>query len=244
MRQSLIGGLLAGLLGLASPALANTVTTTGSTVACGVDCSFNDSVALQPFNSSLGTLTGITLKVDAHTDTAYQYSFPDFGSTPGETGTAQLSFMSPFNATVNGVVYSFSVSGSQNISGTTAGMFTQHDFIASGSGTFTLDAAAFNSFIGTATACGFASEGIGVCASGTSQISPTAAAITASTNNLVISPYQGFMAAYATYTLTYTYQPLAVPEASTWAMMLIGFGGIGLIMRRRPAKVLATRRPG
>jgi len=33
------------------------------------------------------------------------------------------------------------------------------------------------------------------------------------------------------YKLTYFYS--AVPEPSTWAMMLIGFAGIGLAMRRR-----------
>ena len=29
------------------------------------------------------------------------------------------------------------------------------------------------------------------------------------------------------------YQPAAVPEISTWAMMLVGFGGMGAVMRRR-----------
>jgi hypothetical protein len=239
VRQLSIIVLLAGLSAFASPALADTAVTTGNTVACGVDCQFNDNVALQPFNASLGTLTGITLQVDAHTDTAYSYVFPDFGANAGETGSAQLSFTSPFVATVNGATYSFTVSGDQTVIGTPAGMFTQRDFIASGSGTFTLDAATFNSFIGTATACGFASEGIGVCASGAPQISPSVGNIVAGTTNLTISPFQGFIASYATYTLTYTYQSLAVPEASSWAMMLIGFGAIGWSMRRRAQGKLA-----
>ncbi|MCA1654495.1 MAG: PEPxxWA-CTERM sorting domain-containing protein [Sphingomonadales bacterium] len=34
----------------------------------------------------------------------------------------------------------------------------------------------------------------------------------------------------------------AVPEASTWAMMLLGFGGIGLVLRRR--RSFASASPG
>ena len=41
-------------------------------------------------------------------------------------------------------------------------------------------------------------------------------------------------------TTTYDFQALpAVPEPSTWAMMLVGFGGVGAAMRRRRKPVLA-----
>jgi hypothetical protein len=33
--------------------------------------------------------------------------------------------------------------------------------------------------------------------------------------------------------VTYTYTPAAVPEPSTWAMMLVGFGGLGYAAIRR-----------
>jgi hypothetical protein len=36
-----------------------------------------------------------------------------------------------------------------------------------------------------------------------------------------------------------TFTPAAAPEAATWAMMLIGFAGIGLALRRRDKPVLA-----
>ena len=36
-----------------------------------------------------------------------------------------------------------------------------------------------------------------------------------------------------------TYQNSAVPEPATWAMMLLGFGGIGFSMRRKRTPVLA-----
>jgi hypothetical protein len=40
----------------------------------------------------------------------------------------------------------------------------------------------------------------------------------------------------ATVTLQYTYTPAAVPEASTWAMMLVGFAGLGFAAFRRSTK--------
>jgi len=39
--------------------------------------------------------------------------------------------------------------------------------------------------------------------------------------------------------LIFTFTPGAVPEPSTWAMMLLGFGGIGIAMRRRRRSPLA-----
>jgi hypothetical protein len=38
---------------------------------------------------------------------------------------------------------------------------------------------------------------------------------------------------FGTPTLRIEYRAGAVPEAATWAMMLLGFGGIGMAMRRR-----------
>jgi hypothetical protein len=36
-----------------------------------------------------------------------------------------------------------------------------------------------------------------------------------------------------TLTVTYNYSPAAVPEPASWALMLVGFGAVGLAMRRR-----------
>lgn len=41
---------------------------------------------------------------------------------------------------------------------------------------------------------------------------------------------------FFTYTLSYFYTPQAVPEPSTWAMMLLGFGAVGLSIRRARKK--------
>lgn len=41
----------------------------------------------------------------------------------------------------------------------------------------------------------------------------------------------------ARYTLTFDYTPGSVPEPATWALMLSGFGVVGIAMRRRKGKV-------
>jgi PEP-CTERM motif len=45
---------------------------------------------------------------------------------------------------------------------------------------------------------------------------------------------------YGTPTLRIDYTPGAVPEPATWAMMLLGFAGIGLAYRKRPRQTLRT----
>ena len=49
-------------------------------------------------------------------------------------------------------------------------------------------------------------------------------------NQLII---QGTATGPATYGGTITFTPGAIPEPGTWAMMLMGFGGLGYVMRRR-----------
>lgn len=47
---------------------------------------------------------------------------------------------------------------------------------------------------------------------------------------------------FFTYTISYFYTPQAVPEPTTWAMMLLGFGAVGFAMRRRKQTELTLRR--
>lgn len=49
-------------------------------------------------------------------------------------------------------------------------------------------------------------------------------------NQLVI---RGTSSELAPYGGTITFTPGAIPEPGTWAMMLMGFGGLGYVMRRR-----------
>jgi hypothetical protein len=46
---------------------------------------------------------------------------------------------------------------------------------------------------------------------------------------------------FSRYQLIYTYAPGGVPEPATWAMLILGFGAIGSVMRRRSATAKASR---
>jgi len=48
---------------------------------------------------------------------------------------------------------------------------------------------------------------------------------------------------FAHFTLAYTYQPAAIPEPATWAMMLFGFGAVGVSLRKRPLTARTRVRP-
>jgi hypothetical protein len=241
MRKALLALTLPTLLGMGSLAFADTITTSTNTIACQDEaCTTFDTMhsALQPFDGSLGMLTGITLQIDANSSTTYYAHFPDFSGPNPSTGSADLSYQSPFDAVVNGLSYSFELTGSQNVSviGDPAEVLQKYTFGATGSGTFTLDPALFSLFIGTSDVCGDPSFGkLGVCVTGQPETSPTLNNIVQSVDNLVLvqmgpPPYT---TNNATYTLTYTYNPFAVPEPGTWAMMLLGFGGIGIAVRKR-----------
>jgi hypothetical protein len=53
--------------------------------------------------------------------------------------------------------------------------------------------------------------------------------------NTITIDWAGGSAADTNYTATFDIAPAGVPEPATWAMMLVGFGAIGLGMRRRRA---------
>jgi hypothetical protein len=215
MRMGLIVVSLATLFGFATPASAATFVTTG-TSCVGSVC--NSPATLQPFNSSLGTLNAIILQIDATDITAYAVI------ANIEPISTDVTTSTTFTALVNGVTYSLDVSGTRNISGFGL-IFT--DLTATGSATFVLDQSLFSSFIDTADHCGNFGQ-TGVCAfSGFTTLAPDSTP----TNTF----WRGTDAiSQATYTLRYVYTP--VPEPASWALMLLGFGAIGLSIGKKNAR--------
>ena len=215
-------------------AAAQSVTTTTSTWACSEACTQTDS-ALNPFDSSLGTLTGITLKVDGLKD-GYYTDFPG--------GTAVLSYDGLMSVIVNGTTYSFDISGAeQDLTVPANGPF-HGTFTATGSSTFTIDPSLFATFIGTEDTCGnFPVSGppMGVCVSAAGSGSGLG------THDIVRSDNAAFVDVIdgdvrANYTLTYFYTPFsAVPEPGTWVMMLFGLGVIGFACRSVQRGVLRSQ---
>jgi len=233
----------AALLGFALPASAETTQTSTTTLACiSMECAEFDTAhsALNAFDGNLGTLTGITLQIDAISSTSYYVNFPGFAGPDPSSGSAQLSFASPFDAIVNGSTYSFEIAGSQSISvvGDPNNVLEHEVFTAHGSGTFVLDPALFSYFIGTSDVCSSPTFGIpasGVCVTGQPKTSPTLNNIVGQVDNLTFSQIGAppYTTNSATYRLTYTYTPFGVPEPASWMMALLGFGAIGWAMRRQ-----------
>jgi hypothetical protein len=82
--------------------------------------------------------------------------------------------------------------------------------------------------------------------------SPTIASMTANTtNNITLGPvspidagdyrvaFSGTTPAGGVATGNLTFQTIPVPEPATWALMILGFGGIGFALRRRRRPALA-----
>ena len=77
------------------------------------------------------------------------------------------------------------------------------------------------------------------------QVTGTGRFLELQTNNLMANTTYRFLytlnspAGGATLSGNASFYQAAVPEPATWALMLIGFGGIGMAMRRRRRPVLA-----
>ncbi len=47
----------------------------------------------------------------------------------------------------------------------------------------------------------------------------------------------GFSERFGAGASVFDYSPIAVPEPAAWLLMIVGFGGIGLLLRRKPRSV-------
>jgi hypothetical protein len=215
MRNCVIIAAACGAWCFGGSAQAESFTTTASTTS-GTIIGLNPSLAyagLSPFDSSLGTLTGVTLEISNSTQEAFYRS-----STTGVV-TADIVADWIAYATVNGINYSVPISGS--VHDTYGGGFGFVVLTYSGLGTFQIDPSLFSTFVGT--------PGVDTIAVNNYLLAGTPPSVTGVPDGSFWKPdeYQTTMS----YKLTYFYS--GVPEPSTWAMMLFGFGGIGFAMRRK-----------
>jgi len=197
------------------PVQAESLTTTASTTngtIIGIPHAL-ESAELAPFDSSLGTLTGVTLQLSNSTQEAFYRS--------SSTGVVTADIVADWIAygTVNGTTYAVPISGS--VHDTYGGGFGFVVLTYSGLGTFQIDPSLFNTFVGV--------PGVDKILVSNNVLAGTPPSVSGVPAGSFWKPdeYQTTMS----YKLTYFYS--AVPEPSTWAMMLIGFAGIGLAMRRR-----------
>jgi hypothetical protein len=230
VKLKLLGAAYSALISFA-PADAATLVTTGTTFSCGSDCAFNNSVALTPFNPSLGTLEAITLEIAARSTNDYSVV-----NTTGSTQTVNFAYQGSLQTSVAGLNFVIPVSGlDQRSFASSEVRLSGGTFTATGSGLFTIASADFANFL-AAPNCGFGNGPFGVCAS-----TPFFGVSPSFTVNNIVASNPGGVSVFAgigtsvitttNFALTYSFS--AVPEPATWAMMLIGFGAVGSAMRRR-----------
>lgn len=186
---------------------------------------FRDAPLFQPFDAALGTLNGVTLQVDVN-------DYREIDVLPGDNSPIDLSWV------VNGVrlvgtpggQFEVPLYGAGSAAGVTVGGIT---FRVTGTATASLDPAGFlvgNYFrdnlisIGSFDRAFYTNEDIVVTTDHPERI------MLHDTN----CPGLDEFCNRVNYRLSYDYTPFpSLPEPSTWATMLVGFGAIGLQMRRK-----------
>jgi len=230
MRRSLFGSLAAGLLAslaFATPSQAASVTYYSAVVPQQSDFPFSvDNLTLQQFNPSLGTLTGVTLSVDA-TVVGYIQVYNSGSQTYSFTNaTASV----PVTATGPGGATASTVATATLASGTAAPGFNASYPGQTGSSTGTsppVPLSDFGLYTGTGTFTGtFGSNAMGGTFGGTGGMG--------SAGKLF---FGGTATVGGTIDVTYTYTVAAVPEPNSMALLGIGMAGFFAYRRlfKRPA---------
>jgi hypothetical protein len=233
---AIAAGLLLGVAG--TPATASTIVQT--------DNEFNYS-GFDGFDTSLGTLTSVTLDISVWRPRAWLMNMPADGPTTAAVDwTVDGNWVLPGSEATGwqDVVLALVGSGTSNVNlqyyedGQAYGIF---GVSGQGHATLSLDLAAFlgGHIFFNGRDPGFYGD--------------------VGDTTLITAGSGGFMhlpnacpngddaqedaedgCGSANYTLTYNYTP-AVPEPGTWAMMLVGFAGVGMALRRsRRAGLLAA----
>ena len=192
-----------------------------------------------PFNSALGSLNSVTLQIDLWRPRAWlmvmestvplsataDWTVDGYWRLPGSEATGGADILVPLTG-----------SGTADIAlsfvdeGMAAGIFGVH---GSGGATVTLNLAAF---LGDRITFNGFDPGF------FSDVGDTTVTVGGMPTLMHLSQgcpvgdeaYEALedYCGTANYTLTYDYTP-AVPEPGTWAMLLIGFAGVGIALRRR-----------
>ena len=211
------------------PTVVNAATLTFSDTfdSLGTDFS-NQTLTVGQFNPALGTLTGIALNLagTAHltqraeslaaTPAAIQASSTETFTFTGLGSfpiTETVTFLTNFNSSAFDGVIDFGGTSGFSSNGTVSYSDTQ-----------TVLASNFATFIGNG--------------SHTSFLSATGSTNFSGGDGLA---YQYSGSTSTSLTLIYTYTVAAVPEPSTWAMMLLGFAGVGFMTYRRKSKPALLR---
>jgi PEP-CTERM motif len=196
---------------LAYGALLQSTVAFAATETVGASFGFNGppTFALPAFDPALGTLTGVELEVDSFNVVEIDvFSLQDEPQAFTATANVNLDIIGPDGA---------------NVGGTGFGEF----FGTSGGFVSTVDQIVFVDLSGTVSALDVnAYEGASPLEISYSWSAGTNYSVTPS-DTLSAG---GFTQGSANFSVVYTYTPTApVPEPSTWAMMLVGFAGLGFL---------------
>jgi hypothetical protein len=196
---------------LAYGALLQSTVAFAATETVGTSFGFNvpPTFALPAFDPALGTLTGVELEVDSFNIMEIDvFSLQDEPQAFTATANVNLDIIGPDGANVGGM-------GFGEFDGTSVGFVgSVHQIVGVG-------------LSGTASALDVnAYEGASPLEISYSWSAGTIYSVTPS-DTLYAG---GFTQGSANFSVVYTYTPTApVPEPSTWAMMLVGFAGLGFL---------------
>jgi hypothetical protein len=196
----------------------------GAASAATISYNYNDFpgyLDMDRFDPTLGVLTGVKLDLQSSWLATAEVSSSD---DDGNWVPARFNYTTSIARTLTFGSSALNISyiGSGSVDLPTETLWA--DFRVDGSASATLSGAAIDFFIGDDT------------------FIPRGHATYHNTGELVVGP-GGFgrwsfadSDFYDQLKITYIYTPAgagAVPEASTWFLMIVGFGGIGVAMRRR-----------
>lgn len=227
---------MVALGGAADAAIVSTATQTLTFGSALTDFDMTKSFDL--FNTSLGTLLSVSIKDTYQANSTLSVQNLGSGDSFGTVQTSSDLTLTAANAAQNNAIIQLLAGGDDD--GPTTTIFTKsknytlasgasQSGIVSNSTTYNSD---FQSASDAATLSAFAAPSGGT---GSIRATTLTRSLLGNTGGNTVSSQ--VTTATGTFSIFYTYDNstaiAAVPEAATWAMMLVGFGGMGAALRRR-----------